>query len=379
MARILVNGLKSKVGGGKAILDGYLRSLRESEPADEYFVLTPDAEAYRWCEAANIRLVDVPALFKRNIMTVGLYHLAMPRLLRRHRIEAILNFGDIVIPAAIPQLYNFDWAFAVYPEGSFWSRLKPSERLLYNVKLFFFRAYLKHATIVMAQTQAMVDRLRSSYRLPRVELVPPAVDAPREEAVARRFALPSGRMTFVYPANYYPHKNHDVLLDVARRIRSRRQPLTMVVTLDPDEHPGAAAFLGRVEQESLTAEIANVGRVPGAHMPSLYRECDALLMPSLLETFGFPYVEAMQHGLAILTSDRDFARSVCGDAAIYFDPADPESIAAEMERVFADELLRRDKTAIGAARSAAMWSSRQVFDRYQELLGCLVRPSNGGG
>ena len=40
----------------------------------------------------------------------------------------------------------------------------------------------------------------------------------------------------------------------------------------------------------------------------------------------------MQFGLPILTSDRDFARHICQDAALYFDPLDADSVARSMAR-----------------------------------------------
>ena len=51
-----------------------------------------------------------------------------------------------------------------------------------------------------------------------------------------------------------------------------------------------------------------------------------MILPTLLESFSATYIEAMFHGKTILTSDLDFARDVCGEAAFYFDPLNPQSI-----------------------------------------------------
>jgi len=66
-------------------------------------------------------------------------------------------------------------------------------------------------------------------------------------------------------------------------------------------------------------------------VPSLYAQSDALLMPTLLESFSGTYVEAMFHKIVILTSKLDFAEDVCGESAFYFDPTSPEDILASIE------------------------------------------------
>lgn len=373
MANILINGLKSKVGGGKVIFDTYLRLLDESAPNDRYFILTPDSDSYRHVETDHIKVVDIPAWAHSNFATVPLYRLILPALIKRYNINAILNFGDIVIPTEIPQVYNFDWAFAVYPDHVSWQRLGYAEKLLYRIKLHYFEAYLSRATIIMAQTEAMKSRLEARYKLNNVVLVPAAAattgDAPER---ATPFDLPDARIKLIYPANYYPHKNIEVLESVAESLAASDTGVIIVTTLAPDEHPCARIFLERIANKGLNDVVVNVGRVSAAHIPDLYIASDGLLMPTLLETFGLPYVEAMQHEKPILTSNLDFAHAVCDDAAAYFDPLDPKSIVATIEEVFRDDAFRTALIARGRVRLEGMWDWSRVFAAYQGLLArCL--------
>ena len=61
-------------------------------------------------------------------------------------------------------------------------------------------------------------------------------------------------------------------------------------------------------------------------MLKAYHDADALLFLSKEESFGFPLIEAMYLGLPIVCPDLPFARALCGDDAIYFDPNDIESL-----------------------------------------------------
>jgi glycosyltransferase involved in cell wall biosynthesis len=57
-----------------------------------------------------------------------------------------------------------------------------------------------------------------------------------------------------------------------------------------------------------------------------YETADALLFLSLSESFGFPLVEAMWIGLPIICPDLPYARALCGNQAIYFNPGDVNSL-----------------------------------------------------
>src|SRR5690606_26690091 len=116
--------------------------------------------------------------------------------------------------------------------------------------------------------------------------------------------------------------------------------------------------------------IVNLGSIPREHVYSVLAECDALIMPTLMETFGLPYVEALEAGCSILTSDRDFARAVCGDGAEYFEPTDPKDILAKIlslkQRVQSSIEQQREKTF--DVRSVVSTSWDEVTKRYLNLL-----------
>ena len=83
----------------------------------------------------------------------------------------------------------------------------------------------------------------------------------------------------------------------------------------------------------------------------LYAQVDAVVLPTLLESFSATFVEAMALGVPIITSDRDFAHAICGDAAVYVDPTSPAEIAAAINDLARkperrEQLIARGKTRI---------------------------------
>jgi glycosyltransferase involved in cell wall biosynthesis len=86
-------------------------------------------------------------------------------------------------------------------------------------------------------------------------------------------------------------------------------------------------------------------------LADLYRGAAALVYPSLYEGFGLPVLEAMSSGCPVVCSRTGSLPEVCGDAAEYFDPHVPESIAAAIEKVVLSEGRRQELITRGLQRS----------------------------
>jgi glycosyltransferase involved in cell wall biosynthesis len=85
-------------------------------------------------------------------------------------------------------------------------------------------------------------------------------------------------------------------------------------------------------------------------MPLLYRGARLLIFPSLFEGFGLPLLEAMASDCPVVCSNATSIPEVVGDAALLFDPHDPEAIADAIHQVLTDEELRRRLIQAGRER-----------------------------
>ena len=117
----------------------------------------------------------------------------------------------------------------------------------------------------------------------------------------------------LYPANAWPHKNHQRLFEAVALLRREHRDLRLVLTGDHAEVPDYVDVRGRVSQDELV---------------DLYRRASALVFPSRYEGFGQPVLEALACACPVACSDLPPLREVAGGAAVYFDPLEPESIAS---------------------------------------------------
>ncbi len=103
---------------------------------------------------------------------------------------------------------------------------------------------------------------------------------------------------------------------------------------------------------------------------ALYQHARAFVFPSLNEGFGIPVLEAYSGGCAVVLSNRSSLPEVGGDAALYFDPEDDDSIAEAIERVVTDDALCADLRRKGIERLrnfSCDETARQTLEVYRTL------------
>lgn len=340
MANIFINGIAAKVGGGKSILNNYLALLVNSNPeGHSYFILCPDKMDYEKYETEYIHIMSVNPLLNTTLLLPFTYRFIVTKLINNFNIDIIFNLADVPIVTKVSQIFLFDWAYAIYPESVVWDMMDLKGKIIRKYKLFLFERNIKYIDIVAAQTMAAKKRLESHFNLANVPIIPNAVSIDNLSGGEHLdFDLPKGKK-LLYLTQYYQHKNIEIFLPLARLIKDLSLDYKLILTISSQQHILAEKFLNEVKSHQLDDVIINVGPVDMKHVPSLYKQSDALLMPTLLESFSGTYVEAMFHEIPIFTSDLDFARGVCGEGATYFDPFDEEDILSKLELIFND----RDK------------------------------------
>jgi glycosyltransferase involved in cell wall biosynthesis len=134
---------------------------------------------------------------------------------------------------------------------------------------------------------------------------------------------------------------------------------------------GAEEILERIRRSSRQADIQTPGYVTGTVLEGLFQRASVFAFPSLDEGFGMPVLDAMGHGVPVLTSNSSALQEVAGDAALLVDPSDVTSIAAGLQRLVSDQPLRDQLIDKGLARSKQFtWEKavQETWKVYQELI-----------
>jgi glycosyltransferase involved in cell wall biosynthesis len=292
--------------------------------------------------------------------------------LRRPRLPAgVLADLDMVhaTSAAVPPTGGrplvatvHDLAFRHYPDAY------PAAGRRYHDRAA--RIVAGEAARVIAVSKATADDLTELYGVEpaRISVVPLGVEPPgaADQAAAAGLLADLGvRGPFLLAVGTLePRKNLPRLLAAFGEITDELPDHFLVVAGPVGWGPTL-----RPTWDSVRVKLA--GPVDDPVLQALYRAAEGLAYPSLYEGFGLPVVEAMAHGLPVLTSDRSSLPEVAGDAAMLVDPLDRGAIAKGLVRLVTDSALRRRLADAGPRRAARFtWSATAAgtWAAYREVL-----------
>lgn len=174
----------------------------------------------------------------------------------------------------------------------------------------------------------------------------------RHGLARRRYALAVGTRA--------AHKNLGALAAAAAFLESRGLSLAAAGAADPAVFRAASGPAG-------PGAVA-LGRVTDGELRTLYENALCLVFPSRYEGFGLPPVEAMVSGCPVIASRAGAVPEVCGEAALWFDPAEPGSLPAALSRLL-DEPGLRDRLAEAGRRRAEGFTWREAARRLLAAIG----------
>jgi glycosyltransferase involved in cell wall biosynthesis len=217
---------------------------------------------------------------------------------------------------------------------------------------------------MIEQYSLVPDKVHCVYEA-GVESVDEVANSPTADEVKRKYHLPPSYA--FYPANMWPHKNHRLLFLALHRLRQMYgMSLSLVLTGDDLGQWGELEAVAR--HFHLHEDIHYLGYVPVDALPGLYRGAALLLYPSLFEGFGIPLVEAMTLGCPVAAANTTSIPEVVGDAALLFDPRQPDSIVSACCQLLTDDDLRQTMIERGRER-AALFSWKRVADETLQVFG----------
>ena len=358
--RILLNAVNVIGAGATVVVQNLLDALPIAGRQHRFTAVIPGAfDTAGLTPQDNLELIRDGRRLPRTVTRLEDIARDVAVWCRRYDAECCFTLGDVgptrlPVPHAVLLHQNFI-AYRLPEVERLWPQ---SERLKFRFTRWQFGRMAPNCAAIFVQTPVMAQQVCQTYRLPqdRVHVVLQTIPAGlREDAQRPREMLPAMAAVakpfrLLFLAAGYEHKNHLVLMELARILRRRglSQSVQIFVTLDP---------AGRRYEQNVLDQLAefqdcvtNLGRLSRAQVAMAYAASQALFLPTLAESFGLIYLEAMAFGVPVLTSDRDFARWMCGEHATYFEPTDPESIADAIESAM----------AAGTAPTSTAWAAERL-------------------
>ena len=322
MNKILINGINNSSAGGKTVLLNFVKEFSRHENSFRVIILVSkliENEVKKFISNTKIELIVVKK--PNKLESLNWYLFEIPKIIKLKKIDLVLNFGDVpILTKSANQIFYFDWPHAIYPESVVWERFSRITWISKKIKLFIFKSLFKYIDHLIAQTNTAVNRLKLFYPKSQYTVLnnPVSRFSNKEEPVNISFEKSNYYLFFL--TRYYEHKNLESIIPLAKTIKKNGDNTKILITIENNHGYGAKKLLNEITLNKLNDIIINLGEVSLGQVIFLYKRIDALFMPTLLESFSGTYIESMYFEKPILTSNIDFAREICGDGAIYFNP-----------------------------------------------------------
>lgn len=170
-----------------------------------------------------------------------------------------------------------------------------------------------------------------------------------------------------------PRKNHLHLIRAWEKLRAEKKiPHKLIIVGNAGWNN--QAILAAMKPHVLEGDILHLEKIMPEEMGYLYSHADAFVFPSFNEGFGCPPLEAMQCECPVIASDIKAHRWVLGDAALYCNPYDVNSLAQQLENLLLsqDKDLRMSLIKKGLER-VKKFSPEVIGTQWQELFARLKK------
>jgi glycosyltransferase involved in cell wall biosynthesis len=181
---------------------------------------------------------------------------------------------------------------------------------------------------------------------------------------------PAPKGPILFMGTLEPRKNLGVLLDAYARLRQAR-PDAPPLWLAGGATEASTPWLRAIQKAPLEGHVKHLGYIDADARYGLYAQASMLVLPSHLEGFGMPSLEAMATGVPVIVSNRGALPEVAGDAAQVVEPDDVAGFAAAMQRYLDDDGAMRQAIDRGRVRARHYsWdrSAAALIERYRQIL-----------
>jgi glycosyltransferase involved in cell wall biosynthesis len=373
LARIAINTrflLPGKLEGFGWYTYEVTKRITEQHPEHDFFLFFDRPVDKSFVFGKNVTKIVLQPAARHPFLFILWFDLLIPRALKKYKIDLFFSpDGYLSLRTSIPQIGTIhDISFEHFPNDI------PRLPQWYLKK--YFPLFARKASHILTVSEFSKQDICKKYQIDPLKITAvwngaSATFHPLEEDQIKsvRNKYSSGKPYFLFVGSIHPRKNLKRLIQAfAIYCQDQHNDWDLVIV-------GAAMWANSADfdiQENLKNRIHFAGRLEQEELVKIMASAGALTYVPYFEGFGIPLAEAMKCGTPILSGDRSCLPEVAGDAAIYCDPFDIESITKGLEAISSDIELRKDLSRKGLERAQLFdWdkTATEVWKTFEKILG----------
>ena len=299
------------------------------------------------------------------------------RLVARHKPDIVYSqFGPGLPKVRVPAVVGSAYSNLYYPDVDFWGNWPLFHRGIYRLRDAFRLRRTLQADALVFETEILAERAKALFAWPgdRVAVIKPSPSPfvqpskSHKEVAEKCSKLPHGFRVLLL-SGWHPNKGLGMLPRIAAAVQaeSGEKDYHFVTTLS-EAHPASRKIREEAKALGVARNISFFDSVEVSGCVELYRNSDAVLLLSVLESFSNNIVEAWVMRRPLVITDAEWSRHTCGGGAEYVDRSDPRAIAVALVRLRRDHEYRRRLVESGTEMLRQYPDPQQKFKEYVRFL-----------
>jgi glycosyltransferase involved in cell wall biosynthesis len=367
--RILINCSNLKIGGGLQVAHSFISQLKDHR--QHLFVVVCSSELSKQLDfntfPQNINFIqhNIKATAIKSLIGTDIF---LDKTVEINKVKVVFSvFGPTYWKPKVKHIVGYAKPHYVYTDSPFFKTLSFESKLKLKAKKFFHLYDFKNNNqVLITENEDVSIRLNEIFRCKEIYTVTnyynQIFDQEHKWKNSLQLSEFDGFSMLTVSANY-PHKNLQIIPKVIDYLKNEYKDFKFrfIVTLAKGE-------LKISQFKSINEHIVYLGKININQCPWLYSKSDAIFLPTLLECFTATYPEAMRMQKPILTSNLNFAKGLCEDAAQYFDPLDPKNIGDNIFKMANDPLLIKELIVNGEGQLKKYDNYARRAEKYIEII-----------
>ncbi len=228
------------------------------------------------------------------------------------------------------------------------------------------------ADVLVASTRFHADMIERTYglRSGTIRILPLGIDLTGLDQTSA--VREPGPLRVLYVSRLEKRKGTQVLLDAIPRLLASHPGTEFVLVGSDRRHAEGGvthAEYFRAKYPQCVEQVKFLGVVPGGELAEWYKRSDLFVVPSLYESFGLIYIEAMAARLAVVGGRGGGIPEVVadGETGLLVEPNDVEDLVKRVEQLLRDDALRSAMAAAGRTRAEQRFS-RELMAQNTEAV-----------
>lgn len=343
---VLVNFYPIKVGGGQQVATNFINVIVSHHfNHNWYFFLGKNSELDFVAQKLKISRNKCLVL-KYSYANRLLYNRVVKEFVKKNKIDIIYNYSPVLPIEKVPQVIRSVYSNLYFPEIPFWQDYSLLTRIKKKMIDIYRLKFTLKANGIIFENKSMLERAIELFNYPpnQVKYVEPSVSLFDESNIdpKYKFLINISEYKILYLSSWHLNKKITILPFVAKLLKENNLKIKFVLSLSKNDKIVRSKLIDNIISNDVSEYFEFIGKVYAIHVHQVVKSCDAMILLSKLECFSSNIIESYYFRKLLILADEPWARSICGDAALYINRDSKQDIFKKISNVINNPHLHKE-------------------------------------